>query len=141
MPPITRLFVKTALAWFVAALIVGVLLAARPLVPALEAAGALWPVYWHLFMVGWVTQLIAGIAYWMFPKFSREQPRGSDSLAWATFALLNAGLLLRALAEPALATVSAETGALRALVAASAFLLWAGGMAFVANTWTRVKEK
>jgi cbb3-type cytochrome oxidase subunit 1 len=141
MPPITRLFVKTALAWFVAALIVGVLLALRPLLPALEAAGALWPVYWHLFMVGWVTQLIAGIAYWMFPKFSRDQPRGSDRLAWATYALLNGGLLLRALAEPALAGAMSGAEALRVLVAASAFLQWAGGMAFVANTWTRVKEK
>ena len=77
MPRITRVFVKTALAYFVAALVVGVLLAVRPFAPALDALSGLWPVYWHLFMVGWVTQLIVGIAYWMFPKFSREQPRGS----------------------------------------------------------------
>lgn len=143
MPPITRLFVKTALTWFVAALIVGALLAARPLLPALEPLGGLWPVYWHLFMVGWVTQLIAGIAYWMFPKYSREQPRGSDRLAWATYLLLNGGLLLRAAAEPMLSLPATwlPVELLQVMVAASALLQWGGGMALIANTWTRVKEK
>lgn len=141
MPRITRVFVKTALVYFVAAMAVGLLLALRPLLPAgwSDAFGGFWPVYWHLFMLGWVTQLIIGIAYWMFPRFSRTQPRGSDRLAWITYTLLNAGLLLRAIAEPQLARPPVMLWS--ALVAAAALLQWAGGMAFVANTWPRVKEK
>lgn len=52
-------------------------------------------------MVGWVTQMIIGVAFWMFPKYTRERPRGSEALAWITYVLLNVGLLLRAIAEPA----------------------------------------
>jgi hypothetical protein len=139
MPPITRVFIKVALAYFVIALLTGVLLAAAPWLPMPLWIAALNPVYFHLFMVGWVTQLISGVAYWMFPKFSREQPRGSDPLAWSTFALLNLGLALRIIAEPA--NTFAPGGVWGYLLAASAVLQWLGAAAFVANTWPRVKEK
>lgn len=139
MPPFTRLFVKTSLAYLVAALAVGVLVAWPALRSNVPYVGGLAPVYFHLFMVGWVTQLIAGVAYWMFPKFSRAKPRGSDQLAWATYVLLNTGLLLRVLAEPALRVSAFPLWGW--LVAAAALLQWAGGMTFVANTWPRVKEK
>ncbi|HLF29065.1 MAG TPA: hypothetical protein VJG32_22280 [Anaerolineae bacterium] len=78
MPSLTRLFIKTALAYFVAALLTGVVVAARPALGLPLALAALTPVYFHLRMVGWITQLIFGVGHWMFPKFSREQPRGSD---------------------------------------------------------------
>lgn len=139
MPPITRLFVKTSLVYLVAALIIGLLLALRPVVALPEVVDGLAPVYFHLFMVGWVLQLIAGVAYWMFPKWSRTRPRGFDWLALATYWLLNVGLLLRVVAEPAL-TVSAWQG-WAWLVVAAAVLQWLAGIAFVANTWPRVKEK
>ncbi len=139
MPPITRLFIKTALACLVLALLAGVLITIRPLTTAVPYVGALAPVYFHLFMVGWVTQLIVGVAYWMFPKFSKQQPRGHDGLAWATYWLLNIGLLLRVLAEP-LQAVNPQPGWGWAIVAA-ALLQWLGGLAFVANTWPRVKVK
>ena len=139
MPPITRLFVKTSLLYLVAALLAGVLLALRSTLDLPAIAGGLTPVYFHLFMVGWVTQIIAGVAYWMFPKRSRERPRGYDGLAWATFWLLNVGLLLRVVAEPA-QTVNAWPG-WGWLIVAAALLQWLGGIAFVINTWPRVKEK
>jgi hypothetical protein len=139
MPPITRVFIKAALAYFVIALLTGVLLVAAPWLPMPRWIATLNPVYFHLFMVGWVTQLIAGVAYWMFPKFSREQPRGWDQLAWLTFVLLNVGLALRVVAEPA--NSLAPGGVWGYLLAASALLQWLGGVAFVANTWPRVKEK
>lgn len=139
MPPITRVFIKAALVYFVIALLTGVLLVAAPWLPMPLWIAALNPVYFHLFMVGWVTQLIAGVAYWMFPKFSREEPRGSDRLAWSTFALLNVGLALRIIAEP----INSLTpgGVWGYLLATAALLQWLGGVAFVANTWPRVKEK
>lgn len=139
MPPITRIFIKTALVYFVIALLIGFVLVATPWLPLPAWIPALNPVYFHLFMVGWVTQLIAGVAYWMFPKFSREQPRGSDFLAWSTFALLNVGLVLRIIAEPA--NTFAPGGIWGVMLAASALLQWLGGAAFVANTWPRIKEK
>ena len=139
MPPITRLFVKTSLLYLVVALLAGVLLALRLNVALPTVVNGMIPVYFHLFMVGWVTQLIAGVAYWMFPKWSRHRPRGYDTLALATYWLLNAGLLLRVVAEPAL-TVSLSP-AWGWLIVAAALLQWLAGMAFVVNTWPRVKEK
>ena len=139
MPPITRTFVKTALLYFVAALIVALLLAARPVLNLPSAVGALSPVYFHLFMVGWVTQLIIGVAYWMFPKYTREMPRGHDWLMWTAYIGLNAGLLARLAGEPMQTLQPAPLWGW--LLVFSALVQWIGGVAFIANFWPRVKEK
>jgi cbb3-type cytochrome oxidase subunit 1 len=137
MPTVTRLFLKTALLFFILALLSGVAVMARPLLNLPRFFAGLTPVYFHLFMVGWITQLIIGIAYWMFPRYSREQPRGSDRLIWATYGLLNLGLLLRVIAEPA--QIATPAPAWGWLLAFSALLQWLAGMAFIANTWPRVR--
>lgn len=138
MPPLTRLFIKTALVYLALALAAAL---ARSL-PASESLPAfvayLTPVYFHLFMVGWVLQLIIGVGYWMFPKYTRERPRGSEALAWSVYWLLNVGLALRAVAEPLHGMQ--PHAAWGWLLALSALLQWLGGMAFVANTWPRIKE-
>ncbi len=131
MALVVRWYLRTALVMFVLALAAGML-------QALGVAG-LTPVYFHLLMVGWVTQFIMGVAIWMLPKFTQAQPRGSDRLSWATYALLNLGLLLRAAAEPANARQPGDLWGW-ALVAA-ALLQWLGGLLFVVNAWRRVKEK
>ncbi len=139
MPPLTRWFVRSALVYLIAALVAGGLIALQTALPRLAVPAGLSPVYLHLFMVGWVSQLIFGVIYWMFPKFSKEQPRGSETLGWATYALLNIGLILRAIGEP-LQAMQPEGGT-GWLLAVSAILQWLAGMAFVANTWARVKER
>ena len=60
-----------------------------------------WPdLYAHLFLVGFLLLLVMGVAFWMFPRVRGQRPgRGGG---WVAFALLNAGLLLRVLAEPLL---------------------------------------
>ncbi len=139
MPPLARWFVRTALVYFVAALVVGVGLMLRLVIDLPPAVGALQPVYFHLLMVGWVSQLIFGVVYWMFPKYSAERPRGNERLGWATYGLLNIGLALRAAGEP---LVALQPGpAAGGLLAASAILQLLAGWAFVANTWPRVKER
>src|SRR5512138_1759375 len=99
MPTITRWFIKTSFICLGLALVSGILLALqRPL--NLGALSSLFPIYIHLLVFGWLTQLVFGVVFWMFPKYSVELPRGSESLGWWTYALLNAGLILRAIAEP-----------------------------------------
>lgn len=139
MPVLTRWFVKSSLVYFVAVFVIGVILAiggVQSLPPLLAALG---PVYFHLFMVGWVTQLIMGIVFWMFPKYSKERPRGREGLAWATYWLLNIGLLLRVLGEPLIAIGEGRSWGW--LLVVSALLQWLAGLAFVANTWPRVRER
>jgi hypothetical protein len=139
MPRLTRWFLKVGLLYLLAAGGLGSLMLMQSLLGLPGWLALLRPVYLHLFMVGWVTQLIFGIVFWMFPKLSKDRPRGSERLGWAVFALLNAGLLLRAAAEP-LALLYPGSPAGGALVLA-ALLQWVACLGFVANTWGRVKER
>jgi hypothetical protein len=125
MPPLTRWYIKLALAYFLAALAAGVWQA---------AGGPLWltPVYIHLFVVGWITGMIFGVAYWMFPKYSKDSPRGSDWIAVATFGLLHTGLWLRVVGE---ARSSGE------LLVVAALFQWLAGTGFIVTTWPRVRER
>ncbi|MCW5875335.1 MAG: hypothetical protein KIS85_00510 [Anaerolineales bacterium] len=133
MPAITRWFIKASLLYLVLALGLAIAQAAGLSIPGLSA------VYFHLFLVGWVTQMIMGVGFWFFPKYNQQRPRGSEAAAWATFWLLNLGLLLRALAEP---LFSGQAQPLWAWVlVASAAMQWLAGLLFVLNSWPRIKER
>jgi len=132
MPLLARTFIKTAMVCLALALIFGILLAAG-------LTNGLFPVYVHLLVFGWLTQLIFGVVFWMFPKFSVEKPRGSETLGWWTYALLNIGLLLRAIAEPMQSTQANPIGGW--MLVLSAIIQFLAGSLFVVNSWGRVKEK
>lgn len=136
MPKLARWYVKSALL----NLIVGAILAALALSQALPVPRgllALRPLAWHLLTVGWATQLIFGVAFWMFPHLTRQEPRGDERAAWVAFWTLNAGLALRAVGEP---VNSLWPGALPPIVLqAAAVLQVAAAWIFVVVTWPRVK--
>lgn len=132
MPLLTRIFIKTAIICLALALVLGILLASG-------VTNGLFPVYIHLLVFGWLTQLIFGVVFWMFPKYSVEKPRGSEALGWWTYALLNIGLLLRAIAEPIQSARPNPLGGWMLILSAS--LQFLSGMLFVINSWGRVKEK
>jgi hypothetical protein len=136
VPPLTRWLVKAALLYLVAALALGVAVQI-PAVARLPLVAVLWPTYLHILVVGWLTQLIFGVAYWLFPRYSAEQPRGSERLGWVTFVLLNAGLLLRLVGEPRRALGGDAHVVLLVSAAAQLLAVWA----FVLNTWPRVRER
>jgi hypothetical protein len=100
MYPQARIYIKTALVQLLVSVLLGALLLANTSLQLHRYVGLLLPVYYHLLMVGWATQLIAGVALWMFPAHSRERPRGDERLGWLAYGALNSGLLLRAVAEP-----------------------------------------
>lgn len=135
MPLLVRWYIKAAMAYLVLGLCVGVVLA----LPGAPQTSNLFPTYLHILTFGWLTQLIFGVAFWMFPKYSREQPRGREWLGWATFIFLNLGLILRAIFESLYR--SAPSPLAGGGLIASALLQWLAGVAFVINTWNRVKEK
>lgn len=139
MPTLTRWFIKSALVYFVAALAVGAALSMRGVLNLPPWIGVLTPVYFHLFMVGWVTQLIFGVSLWMFPRYSKEKPRGSEQLGLATYVALNGGLVLRAAAEPLHGLQPDMVWGW--LLALSGGLQWLAGLLYVVNIWPRVKEK
>ena len=138
MPPLTRWFVRSALLWFLLALAAGILFAngVAPRIPG-TAVVLPYPTYLHLVTVGWLTNLIFGVALWLFPRQTGESPRGSDALGWVSYAGLNLGLLLRLFGEPA--QLAGAGGRILLLLSAGLQLL--GGWAFVLNIWPRVKAK
>lgn len=138
MPGLARFIIKLSLLYLAVALLAGVALSA-PIQQRLPVLGAMQAGYIHLFVVGWLTQLIFGVAYWLFPRRSREKPFGCRKLAVSGFAVLNAGLLLRIVAEPAQAWDPggwAEAGTV-----ASAVLMWLGCVLLAAYFWTRVRTR
>lgn len=139
MPLLARWYVKTALIYLGAALLVGAVIAVGPMLGLVGVAGALWTTYLHLLVVGWLTQLIFGVAIWLFPRYSRERPHGRMRLAALAYVLLNGGLLLRAVAEPGLFWSPAPGW--RWVLAASATLQWLAVLFFVGFVWRRVRTK
>ncbi|MDX1663776.1 MAG: hypothetical protein R3272_08280 [Candidatus Promineifilaceae bacterium] len=137
MPTVTRWYLKSSFLYLLAAVGVGVWLALRGLAPVPAFLAFVQPVYVHLFLVGWVTQLIFGVVYWLFPP-PREGDR-HDAVWWATFILLNIGLLLRVVAEPA---ATPRPGSVWGwLLVLSALLQWAAALGFAYTTWPRARRR
>ncbi len=132
MPRITRYFIKAAMFYFAAGLLTSFLISARTLLSLPAALANMTPTYLHMLVVGWITQLIIGIAYWMFPKFSKAEPRGDERVGWAVFALLNVGLALRVIGEPLNIGWMLPLSSLMQF-----FAIWM----FIIVVWPRVKER
>jgi hypothetical protein len=136
MPPLARTFVRASFVYLLAALVLGALMMLDRWLSFSRWLKAVYLSQLHLLVVGWITQLAIGVAYWIFPRFLKEQNprrRGSDTLTIAVLICLNAGLLLRFFAEPFylmgprpwLAALMALSGVLQALAALGfGWLIW-----------------
>lgn len=141
MPTLTRWFIRTSFIYFILALLAGVVQGAQSIWRPNPPAADLMPTYFHLLAEGWITMLIIGVVFWMFPKYSLERPRRSFELGWTSYVLLNLGLLLRVISEPMNEWIGKPASPWAFLLLFAAILQWLGGMAFVVNSWARVKEK
>jgi hypothetical protein len=139
MPLLTRWAIRAAMLYLIVGMIAGALYWLNILQPLWPPLGALNPVYIHLLVVGWLTQLIYGVMYWMFPIISRDNMRGDPRLAWAALIGLNAGLLLRVAFEPW--RVLSPNGVNSAGLTLSAAVQVAAAFLVVAVCWPRVREK
>ena len=139
MPVVTRWFIKSALVYLVVAFVLAIVLALPRSVGMPPFVAAMNPAYFHLILVGWVTQMIFGVIYWMFPIVTRDQPRGNERLSVVCYFLLNVGLLLRIVFEP-LVGVRTEAG-LGWLLVISAIMQWLAAVIFVFLAWPRVKDR
>jgi hypothetical protein len=69
----------------------------------------LLPIHREYLMFGWFINLIFGVAYWMFPRFTpgksdMDKPRGFVWAAWGALIVLNIGLVVFTVAEVVEAT-------------------------------------
>ncbi len=140
MPKKIRFFVKTAMVYFVGSLVVGFLMPLRSFVDLPGFLRYLRPVYFHLFMVGWVTQLIMGVSIWMFPSYSKDQRFGPEELIWTIYVALNAGLIIRFFAEP-LIHINPRAMLPGLALFVSSLLQFLAALCYIYIIWPRVKTK
>jgi hypothetical protein len=151
MPTTSRAFVKTSILYLAFGAVLGALLLITRWIPLASEIAALRISHVEFLIVGWLTQLIMGVAWWLFPPLvvglhlgdprqvrRGQAQRGSEPLFWLTFVSLNLGILLRALFGPLYAWT--RLGLFSALVGVSGLFLLAAAVGFVLNTWGRVRE-
>lgn len=95
MTELPRRFIKTAFVFLILGLLLGGWMLLRR-----ELYGE-WPhpylisAHTHIMFVGFVMFMILGVALWLFPKPSRDDPRYRETLIRVVYWLLLAGTLLR----------------------------------------------
>lgn len=93
MPAVSVWFIRSALLYLLVGFSLGALLLAGK---GLTLSPGLWrwlPVHIELLLVGWLVQLVMGVAYWIFPRFGMTpQARGREGFAWLALGLLNLGI-------------------------------------------------
>lgn len=134
MPSVSRWFVRAALLCLVAGMGMGTwMLLAQA---ADDRVGAPWPVlHAHVLLVGFLLQIVMGVAFWMFPRVAGARP--GTSWAWVALVAVNLGLALRVLAEPVVH--EGHGGAWRVLLGAAAVLPTLGVIAFALAILPRVR--
>lgn len=134
MPLISRTFIKAGMVFFALSLLAGVLM-------EFDAASfpGLMPLFWHMLMVGWITQIIFGVSIWMFPGRNREEGFKAQKWGWLTFIFLNLGLLLRMVSEPIVVTSTFELW--NFLLVLSALLQFSAGLTYLTEMWPRIQSK
>ena len=132
VPPLSRWFIRTAVIYLALSLATGVVqVTSTTLIPIL------WPTYTHFLVVGWLTQLIFGVALWLFPRRLQATSSVHSALGWGCYWLLNLGLLLRAVGEPARA-MGYRTDP---VLAGAALLQLLAGWIFGLLIWPRIRER
>jgi hypothetical protein len=134
MPRIARTFIKTGMVFFLISLLLGIAVEIESL-----SLPVLMPLFWHTLMVGWITQIIFGVSMWMFPGRTKEEGFKAQLWGWLTYIFLNAGLMLRLVAEPMLSY--SELVVWNVLILGSAILQVAGGFTYLTEMWPRIMSK
>jgi hypothetical protein len=151
MPITARVFCRASIVYLGIGALLGVILLINRWLPLGGEIPLLKSSHVVMLIAGWLTQFILGVAWWLFPPLDigaktagatsarrGQTQRGSEPLFWATFAALNAGVLLRAISGPLYSWT--QIGFLDVLSRSSNLLLLAAALAFVANMWRRVRE-
>ena len=134
MPLITRLFLKSGLVFFLGALVLGVALQLE-----VFAFPPLVPLFWHMLMLGWITQIIMGVSLWMFPRRNKIESFKNQRWAWFAFLFLDTGLVLRIISEPIV--FSSNHQAWKILLTFSAILQFLAVLSYTIEIWPRVTSK
>lgn len=134
MTAVSRLFIRTALLSFLLGMLGGSAFLLYKAATGQQAPPALIVIHTHLLTVGFLVNMVIGVAYWMFPRPSGIPARDVPALVmyWG----LNGGLLLRFVTESFAEPVGSEL--FRLGLALSAVFQATASIIFVGIIWGRV---
>jgi hypothetical protein len=146
MPATSRVFVKASLIYLGLGAVLGALLLINRWVFLGTEIGSLRVSHAQFLIVGWLTQLILGVAWWLFPPLAiglrpgspRPTRRGQAQRGSESLISLNSGILLRSIFAPLYSWTEIEL--LNTLTGISGLFLLAAAITFVVNMWGRVRE-
>lgn len=129
MPRLSRFFVRAALIYLLLGFTFGALILANKGVPFAPLIWALLPSHVEFLILGWLTQLALGVAFWILPRLGSVTPRGDERWSWAAFVLVNLGIFV-SIVSPYVGF--SWLGLVARLVQFGGFLL------FVIGNWQRI---
>lgn len=92
MPRLSRWIIRAALLYLWAGITIGALLLAHKGIPLHPALWRWLPVHIEFLLIGWVVQLVMGVAFWLLPRYWTKPHRPRARLVLLAFLLLNAGI-------------------------------------------------
>ena len=151
MPLTSRVSVKASIIYLALGAVLGFVLLVNRWLPLGTVVSVLRSSHIQFLIVGWLTQLIIGVAWWLFPPLAMglgedsplpmrrgQAQRGSETLFWTALAFLNVGIVLRALFEPLYRWTGIS--AFSVLAGVSGWFLLLAAVIFVINLWGRARE-
>ena len=137
MHSLVRRYLKTAIAFLMIGLALGIWMMAERELRLRMSATHVVSAHTHAILVGFVMMMILGVALWLFPRPAKEDTRYSPRAAEAAYWLITLGTVLRIAGE--LARPYSAALWLRAAVFSSGLLQVAGLAVFFHTMWSRIR--
>jgi heme/copper-type cytochrome/quinol oxidase subunit 1 len=137
MHSLVRLYIKTAVGFLVAGLLIGGWLLARRELFGVMATPYEISAHTHVILVGFVMTMILGVALWLFPRPAKDDVRYRPGMAYGAYWLLTAGTAVRAIAE--LARRGGPGSWIAWLIVASGLAQIAALGLFFYTMWSRIR--
>lgn len=129
MPRLSVYFIRASSVYLLLGFTFGGLILSNKGIPFMPIAWALLPAHIDFMMLGWMTQLALGGAFWILPRFAGENPRGNELWSWMAFYLLNGGIAL---------SVITPLWEFAGQVLVARIMQAVGLLAFVLGNWRRI---
>lgn len=137
MHSLVRRYIKTAIGFLVLGLAIGIWMLVRRELYGAYATPFETSAHTHALLVGFVMEMILGVALWLFPRPEKGNVRYKPRVAEAAYWLLTLGTAVRVVGE--LARPFVASLALRWLIVLCGVAQTAGLLLFFYTMWPRIR--
>ena len=137
MHSLVRRYIKTAIAFLIAGLLIGGWMIVRRELSQRPPSPYEVSAHTHTLFVGVVMMMILGVALWLFPRPDKNDTHYRPALVEAAYWLLTVGTAARTIGELLRPTLAAAF--VRWLIVLSGFAQIAGLLLFFSTMWSRIR--